>query len=289
MEGLRGKPEGEEMSHLEKLKNIVETEKSNIILIFHRHLEHDTKDGEIDELHRLTNNDLSYVKDISSLFKNTDLSVGFTVDNLRSYLTSYFLLGKDEFIDLEKKDQLDTYKISKESKKIRALKELTYRDPVNTKFGEGLEQAIKDGRLLEFLVSESDNFDLESENISGYSLISSEIARIVYKYFQMRGGWQEISDSKYQSENLMRAFCIREFIYACFRVKLMDKILGRNERDKFVENFSKNHDIKYIGIITFRGEDEIVLYDNFGELSFKVDLLLEVIGENPLNATDFKI
>jgi hypothetical protein len=276
-------PEPEYKKSLERLRNLVEKTDSNVVLVFHRHLDHAAIPEENEELYRLTNKDLPYAKDIAALMGETDLSVAFTVNNLRSYLTSYFILNPQKIFNLNQSEQLDAYKLSKEKrgKIVDLTKKISYRNPGNTEFSKALDEAFKAAKSLEFQVKESDSFREKGEDISSYSLIASEVSKIILKYLQIKKKWGDLSATKYDHKNLFRTFCAREFIYACFRAKLTEKVLGLEERERYISYFAKTRGIKFIGLVTFLKDGKVVLEDDFGTLIFDSAPLEKIIEEEP--------
>lgn len=280
MEGFERKTLSGE-KYIERIRNFIESNKASVVLIFHRHLNHDTVSPEIDELRRITTEDLEYTEDLSSLVLNTDRAVALTVDNLRSYLTSYFILNPNEAIDIATGNQLEMYSQARDSRAIRYLPQLSYKDSTGTEFDKALHEAFKENRPLQFQVEESDRFARQGENVSSYSVIASEIAEVVLKYWRIKDRWERVSQQKFSSKNLFRTLCAREFVYACFRAKLTEKILGMEERDRYVKQFTRNRGAKYVGALGFTQDGKITIEDDYGTLIFDIELVKKIAGENP--------
>ena len=275
-------PESQYQKSWERLNNFIERLHSNVVLVFHRHLEHVVSSDVENRLYSLSNEDLNYAEDVSNLTRKTDLNVTFSVDNLRSYLTSYFILKPEEILTLAlgSEDQVKLFeKIKTEHKHtIRDLSsKLSYKDTHGTEFDRAMDKAFKDLRPLDFQVKESDGFRERGEDISSYSFIASEISGVILKYFKIKNRRHDLSEKKYGNKNLFRTFCAREFIYACFRAKITEKVLGKEERDKYIKYFSENRGSKFIGIISFSENGEVVMEDDFGELACNITVLEDLI------------
>lgn len=266
-------------SKIEKLKQFLETYKSSIVMVFHRHAEYVNDKTQSDEFRRLEiETDLDKTIEAAGLI-DLDLTVAYSVQNLRSFLTTYCLLKPDDSINLDQESQILQYQTiltGLMKNKIRTKKELDYKDPTQFSFFEALTKAFNENKMLEFLVSYSDGYVAKGENISAYTVVARSIAIIVKTYIRFISRWKKISPSKFDSKNLFRTFCAREMIYGCFRAKITELVSGVEERDLFIKYFDKNLSKKDIGIILIKDPENLILSDSFGQLNFTSSTLEKI-------------
>jgi len=174
---------------VEEIKNFLESNKNSIAMIFHRHAEHVNDGTQEDEIKRLSiETDIERTIKMAELI-DFDLTVAFSVKNLRSFLTANCLLKPEDSINLDQEAQILKYKEIQSGSmknKIRAKKELGYKDPTKFSFFKELTKAFDQNRVLDFLVHHSDEYVTKGEDISAYSVVAKDVAKIVKIYEQKK-------------------------------------------------------------------------------------------------------
>ncbi len=263
----------------ERLKNFLETHKNSIAMVFHRHAEHTNDKTQPDEFRRLAiETDIDKTIEAAGLI-DFDLTVAYSVKSLRSFLTAYYLLKPNDSISLDQESQILQYEAIHSGpmkNKIRSKKELDYKDPTKFSFFEELTKAFNENKMLEFLVHHSDEYVAKGEDISAYTVVAKDIAKIAQTYIRFIPRWKNLSTSKFNNKNLFRTFCAREMVYGCFRAKITELVSGIEERDSFVKYYDKNLSQKDIGVIIIKDQENLVLFDGFGQLSFTSSILEKI-------------
>ena len=253
-------------------------------LIFFRHGQHPESVSDHDP--DLTGLGAQEAQDLGHRVQvNERQSVGFYIDNLRSLMSMTRVMEPDapeDSIHLSAQNLIKRYKIKTDPS-------LNYKVAPSGDFRRDLDSAVETGRVLRFLVEQSDNYDSNnSADISTYSSIGRECAKIIKKYTSVEKQWVKINQATpYADKNLYRLFCAREFIVACMRAKLTEHILGIDKRNEFVDWYEQSVENNGAGraeytIITVepgKAGQRIILTDNFGRLEFNPQVLDEILLE----------
>ena len=151
----------------------------------------------------------------------------------------------------------------KEDKRLNYI--LPIQDPV---FKAGLLAAESEGRILSFLVNESDSIQEKSNFMfSSYSKNIEMISSVVLEYLD---------------EDQEVLACVREFMVPCLRAKLTKELCGLSARDNYVRSYEEMRQKKdhiYDYIVTIRKDDDgYELSDYYGKLNFSQTLLKSFIA-----------
>lgn len=112
----------------------------------------------------------------------------------------------------------------------------TLNDPEHRK---GAVNAIKEKRLLKYLVEESDDKVIAAHNLEDYSYTRSagRIAEVVKKYVGTASRWDELANDpeKHYGKVLDRFLGSHTGIVDVFLLRLVEKLKGPDERDRLIE------------------------------------------------------
>lgn len=119
--------------------------------------------------------------------------------------------------------------------KRKEIRSLSYRR-MNTKtpYYESLIDSIRANRCLEFHVLHSDEHIKESgEYISSYTTMAALTSKLLLKYIDIQNRIPEE-----RLVDIQRVFCAREFVWACFRAKIIELKYGREAMLAYVDWYS---------------------------------------------------
>jgi hypothetical protein len=123
--------------------------------------------------------------------------------------------------------------------KKREVRNLSYRK-INQKtpYYEGLIDSIRARKCLEYHIHHSDNHIKESgEEISSYTTMAAHTSRLLLKYIDIQNRLPEE-----RMVDIQRIFCAREFIWSCFRAKLIELKYGREAMLEYVDWYSQTQE-----------------------------------------------
>jgi hypothetical protein len=242
-------------------------------LIFIRHGQHEQGSGFSDPS-GLTDLGRQEARNVGlSLSIDLTRTKALSVDNVRSLATIALAL-----LPRTPDDQImDTVTSLKNQGTLLPTAALSYLPIRDKAFESQLSSAFSDGAALKFLVDHSDEYRLRhDEEMSSYSTLSFEVASAI-KYFY----------DKFQADtDFYRLFCGREFVYACFRAKLIEGVEGRDARDNYIEWYSRTVERSStaredVASLLFSrdqaGEVIFKLTDDYGETFFQLEDIEEII------------
>lgn len=200
--------------------------------------------GQEDSVSPLTSKGRKHVHSESSPETNIRQSVAFGSPRIRAQETAARAMtgGLEEITGEESFDELKQ-KLDQEFKdglgsKIGVDARLDSVQDRNTPYGERMVQAYRENRFLEALVQESDDLAVELGDDSGvtYTRGAQNVAQIIEKYLNIAPRWDKLvnnSDSDY-SDTLERFFGSHQGLFESFLAKVLEKLKGVEERDRFV-------------------------------------------------------
>lgn len=112
-----------------------------------------------------------------------------------------------------------------------------YLEP-GLEFEKKAEEAYVEGRLMRFFVEESDDLAKEvGDDVSStYSRSAKGIAEIMKKYLTVAANWDRIAeDTHKENKTLERFFSTHQSVPESFLAKVIEKIKGVEERNKFID------------------------------------------------------
>lgn len=117
---------------------------------------------------------------------------------------------------------------------------LAFKNSHETGYYLKLRESFDRKEPLKFLVEESDYVAelLNDEGGATYSRMASQIAQVIEKYLKAVDNWESILESKpeeYDSSTLERFMGTHRGLCESFIAKVIEKTLGKAERDKFVK------------------------------------------------------
>lgn len=221
---------------------------SRVELYFFRHGSKEKDPEKLDEHIRLTEaGRKEAVAKGKTIETKPQQAVAFGSPRERTHETAALVMvgGEDEITgdetleELHEKLDTSLTQVGKGTSKIAVDKRLNFvLDKKNpTQLGKELVKAFKEGRYLGFTIEESD----ERARATGdtetftYSRGAADVAEIIEKYVRVADRWNDIvQKGKYDSETLQRFLGSHLGVGESFLAKLVDKMKGREERDKLV-------------------------------------------------------
>jgi len=216
---------------------------SKIELHFFRHGESEPAVEENDVERELTQEGKEQA--IAKSKKDTKLgqALAFGSPRERAQQTAGFIMaGGNEAITgneslNELRDKLESN--LKIGKKMAIEERLDYSEDVSTEYYKRIWKHIRSGDILKFLVSESDKVakELGDDKTLTYSKSARQIAEIIKKYLTISPRWNElvVDKTKNYSDTLERFMGTHQTVPESFLAKIIEKIKGLEERDKFIE------------------------------------------------------
>ncbi len=262
---------------------------SSIKLYFIRHWEH-IKTWNDDFSSELCQDGKQEIEDISKKINiNNTNNISFIINNIRSFVTA-LLLNKQEIYDRKQLiDQLNNNSI----KNIRILNWLNYWEVnKNSPMLLWLSNAVEKWKVLEYLVSKSDNdilFD-ERGKASTYNKIVRDVSKYLLRYKILYNNWEKLSNKEECTNNVLtRSFSPRAYIYGCFRAKITELKQWENKQKEYINWFDKNIVVdndKFLWIILIKNKNNELVFelkDWFGELTFNINDLKNIVIEEDEN------
>ena len=119
------------------------------------------------------------------------------------------------------------------------VRDLNYRRMnQETPYYEGLIDSIRARRCLEYHIHYSDNHIKESgEHISSYTTMAALTSRLLLKYIDIQNRLPED-----RVVDIQRVFCVREFIWSCFRAKFIEQKYGKEAMLEYVNWYSRTQE-----------------------------------------------
>ncbi len=204
-----------------------------------------------------------------------DETKALSVNNIRSLATVALALYPEINDDEIPKKILQL----KNSRQLLTTPKLSYLPVEDKNFEEQLATFFHQGRALRFLVDNSDEHILtKGTAMSSYSTLANEAASTLMYYYQK----YKLGEKSQQPDDkdLYRIFCGREFVYGCFRAKLIENMQGVGARDDYVDWYGDtiewSHEAREdiaLTRITRSANDDIKfnLKDNYGEMQFGIN------------------
>jgi len=220
-----------------------EKPKVKIELHFFRHDEKESDKTKSDTEIRLTESGRKHAKSLSDSETSMSQSVAFGSPRKRTQETSGLQMAgfQEEITGEESLEELKD-KLNKNlgyGSKVNADRRLDFVLPSEGQYLEEGVKAFKEGKLLEWLVNESDKRYEELEVEEGYFSYSNQarqIARVVEKYIKTLPRWKQLvedPEKDYEPE-LERFLGTHQTVGECFLAKVIEITKGVEERDKFV-------------------------------------------------------
>jgi len=123
--------------------------------------------------------------------------------------------------------------------KRKEVRQLSYmKMDTSTPYYKNLIDSIRAKRCLEFHILHSDDYIKESGvHISSYTTMSALTSRLLLKYIDIQNRLRED-----RMVDIQRVFCAREFVWACFRSKIIEIKNGRDEMFRYVEWYTNTQE-----------------------------------------------
>jgi len=233
-----------EQSYLEHEPS--EKTKTRIILEFLRHGEKEKADKPENEI-RLTEKGRQKATARGKEIKpQTEAAVGFASLRKRAQETAgrVTLAASESITDtttLEEMEDLISQEL-KVGKKIVGDNRLDFQQDRTSPYGQKHLAAFKAGRIMDFMVNESDNLakELQDPEAFSYSRIAANIAEILKKYLRVGNNFERIIEKnpdKYSaySNQLERYFGTHQTVGESFIAKLLEDTQGTQARDQYLK------------------------------------------------------
>ena len=227
-----------------KLEGIPETFRTRVVLDFFRHNDKENDKAKPDTAIELTPKGKLNAQDHSEL-EDFTFAIAEGTDRVRARQTAmYHMAGKNEAVSGEETYE-DLEKVvnngRKYGSKIVTDNRLNFVLNKDTPYGKVGYERFGKGEYLKFLVEESDQLSKELGNTeeSTYSTQAGSIAELIKKYIAVSRNFDQLYQSKPTEERktneLQRFFGSHQGVLECFLAKLIGKMKGVEERDKFVK------------------------------------------------------
>ncbi|MBI5530292.1 MAG: histidine phosphatase family protein [Candidatus Doudnabacteria bacterium] len=223
-----------------------EVAKTKVILEFFRHGEKEKVDKPENEI-RLTEKGRDMATNRSNeINPQPEVSIAFGSPRQRAQETAgRVLLASSEKIPSNASlEDIETFIESeiKNGKKIISDPRLDFQQDRQSEFGQKHLAAFKAGRIMDFMVNESDSLaeQLQDPEAFSYSRIAANIAKILKKYLKVGNSFEKIverSPEKYQDYNnqLERYFGTHQTVGESFIAKLLEDTQGPETRDQYLK------------------------------------------------------
>jgi len=108
-------------------------------------------------------------------------------------------------------------------------------------FGKQMMAAFKAGRLMEWLVNESDDVARKTHEKEGssYSRSARNVAEIVDGYYRAAKRFDQLVTDKDYEDTMQRFMGSHQSVTECFLAKAIEMVDGKGERDAFIEAINK--------------------------------------------------
>lgn len=217
-----------------------------------------------------------------------DVELGETkvlsVDNTRSLATVALAL----YPAIDDNEILDKIRELKDSRRLLTTPKLSYMQVEDKEFEAQLASSFYESKALRFLIDNSDEHVLNSgTEMSSYSILANEAASTLMYHYQKLALMED--NQLVDDRNTYRIFCGREFVYACFRAKLLENMHGIEARDNYVNWYGDSiewshearEDVASAKII--KSENNNVTFnltDKYGEVQFGVEDVEKIINDH---------
>lgn len=205
-----------------------------------------------------------------------------SVDNARSLATVALAL----YPKINDEEINDKILQLKESRQLITTSKLSYLPVEDKEFEKQLANSFSQSTALRFLVDHSDAHRLtDNARMSSYSTLAYEAANAI-EYFYKKAQKDVLVELETSENDLYRVFCGREFVYACFRAKLLENTHGVGARDEYVDWYGEfvewSHEAREdIAITTIQDTEDddskFLLRDSYGQVVFGVSEIKTII------------
>lgn len=155
------------------------------------------------------------------------------------------------------------------------------RGPYFDEFDKEISAADKRQEGMKWLIEESDALaeKHEDKNSSTYSRMAASIGKIIMKYIDVAGRWNELvtdKDSKYEPE-LERFFGTSMTLQECFLAKLIERTKGVEQRDRFASvlkngfGFTEGFEVEILNLEDVPEPVVRIVYKREGDEGFVFD------------------
>ncbi len=247
--------------------------------------------GEKDEQRRLTPQGREHAQQVGKEKKPlVSMGLAYASPRDRAQETAYRqLLANESFTGAEA--SLDDLKAAVEKalpfgNKLIVSENLNYQVSHNPEFAKAWGVAYNEGRLLAFLLEQSDAVARENNDLADYSYSRSaaNVAEIVKKYVGIEPVWQRVygqNEQKYQANTEMQRFLgTHQSIGETFLLKVIEKTQGRDAALKFIEQLPNKNGFDVsegFSVNIAPSADEVKVTITYGSTSW--DLTREVLDE----------
>lgn len=228
------------MGEIQRNPEMHEYIQSKIDLYFMRHGDKEKDPTKSDYDIRLTEKGRSQAQDKSHA-ENLDQSVAFGSPRKRTQETAGIAMaGSTELIEgteslEELKEKLDANLAV--GSKIGEDKNLDFILNEDSEYGKEIMKPFIEGRLLKWVVEESDKIAEEMHDTEQYSYSRSAkgVAKVILKYLNIAPRWQQLTqDTEKYTNTLERYLGTHQGVQESFLAKVIEKMKGVDERNKFV-------------------------------------------------------
>ena len=112
-----------------------------------------------------------------------------------------------------------------------------------TVVGDAINDAFKNGTLLEWVVNNSDTLaeEVDDKTNSTYKRSAAQIANLILKYIGVGNAWEKlVSGGKYEDNKLERFLGSHQTVPESFLAKIVELTKGSEERDRLIDVLDKN-------------------------------------------------
>ena len=218
-------------------------EKVKILLHFFRHDDKEKAQKSDTEI-RLTEAGRMHAKSQSSEETTLKKAVAYGSPRQRTQETAGFVMAgaQDNILGTESLEELNA-KVNEDfgdGRKIRISDKLDFILPAKGPYYDELMTAFKEGRLLKYLVEESDakakEYGVET-GVCTYGNQASQIAEVVERYFKAFPKYEKLVENKAEEGEKLtmeRFLCSHQSVLESFLAKVIEQTKGKTERDAFV-------------------------------------------------------
>lgn len=261
----------------------MESNESKIKIDFVRHGSYDSNQPGVPERdYMLTDSGRKEVEKIKErIAVGKDQTVSFSGNNIRSLtsVVSIADLADPNFVGIEDvREAIDRRRVVSDP-------ELLYRFLGNfSKFKADIGIPREQKKLFRAVVEHSDKYKKETgSEMTTYKDMREKVAKIILRYVIALQSWEKVSH-KYKNSTMFRLVCANEYFYACFRYRITEIVLGKEEAEKYMDwyekEYERNEGLKVteqsFSIMRKDSVVDILLKDIYGELSFADDKLFQV-------------
>lgn len=218
---------------------------TKVIFEFFRHGEKEKAEKPENEV-RLTEKGRQMATDRGQeLNPQPEVSVGFGSLRKRSLETAGRVMlattgAVEPEMPLEEIESLISQEL-KVGKKIVADDRLDFQQDRTSEFGQKHLAAFKAGKIMEFMINDSDRLakELNDPRAFSYSRVAANVAEILQKYLQVGNNFERVAEAnpeKYRQfhNQLERYFGTHQTVGESFMAKLLEVSVGENDRDHYL-------------------------------------------------------